>query len=101
MKQVEIPNFGGTEVLRIVERPDPIPTEGELRISVRATGINFADILARMGLYNDAPKPPMVMGYEVSGVVDTVGDGVDQALVGTRVLAMTHFGGHSDMVVVP
>ncbi len=101
MKQVEIPRYGGPEVLEVVERPDPEPGPGELRIAVRATGINFADILARMGLYRDAPKPPMVMGYEVSGVVDAAGSDAPAELVGQRVVAMTRFGGHADCVVVP
>ena len=101
MKQVEISRHGGPEVLRIVEHPDPEPGDGEVRVAVRAAGINFADILARMGLYRDAPRPPMVVGYEVAGVIDAVGPGVDAALVGERVLAMTRFGGHSSSVVVP
>jgi len=101
MRQVEIPRHGGPEVLRIVERPDPEPGDGEVRVAVNAAGINFADILARMGLYRDAPKPPMVVGYEVAGIIDAVGAGADATLEGQRVLAMTRFGGHSSSVVVP
>ncbi len=100
MKQVQIPRYGDPEVLRVVESPDPRPKAGQVSIAVRAAGINFADIMARMGLYQDAPKPPMVVGYEVSGVIDEVGEGVDAARVGERVLAMTHFGGHSSRAVV-
>ena len=66
------------------EAPDPVPGEGELRIRVRAAGINFADILARIGLYPDAPKPPVVVGYEVAGVIDAAGKGVTTR---TRVIA--------------
>ena len=69
------------------ERPDPPPpAAGQVRIGVRAAGVNFADHLARVGLYPDAPKLPAVVGYEVAGTVDAVGDGVDSALVGQRVL---------------
>ncbi len=68
---------------------------------VSAAGVNFADIMARMGLYPDAPKLPAVVGYEVSGVVDALGEGVEGLAVGTRVLAMTRFGGYSDAVCVP
>jgi NADPH:quinone reductase-like Zn-dependent oxidoreductase len=50
---------------------------GEIRIRVKASGINFAHILARQGLYPDSPKIPCVVGYEVSGTVDTVGPGVE------------------------
>ena len=83
------------------EGPDPVPGDGEVRIRVRAAGINFADILARIGLYPDAPKPPVVVGYEVAGVVDAVGHGVTSVHDGDRVVALTRFGGYSDCVVVP
>src|SRR5690606_31613277 len=73
MKQIVISRHGGPEVLRVVEGSDPIPGRGELRIRVRATGVNFADVMARIGLYPDAPPPPCVVGYEVAGVVDAVG----------------------------
>jgi synaptic vesicle membrane protein VAT-1 len=101
MRQVVIPRHGGPEVLELREAPDPRPGEGELRIRVRAVGINFADILARIGLYPDAPKPPVVVGYEVAGVVDAVGNGVTTVHEGDRVLALTRFGGYADSVVVP
>ena len=101
MRQVVIPRHGGPEVLEVREAPDPVPGEGEVRIRVRAAGINFADILARIGLYPDAPKPPVVVGYEVAGVVDAVGEGVTTPHEGDRVLALTRFGGYSSSVVVP
>jgi NADPH:quinone reductase-like Zn-dependent oxidoreductase len=101
MRQVVIPRHGGPEVLELREAPDPVPGEGELRIRVRTVGINFADILARIGLYPDAPKPPVVVGYEVAGVIDAVGKGVTTVHQGDRVLALTRFGGYADTVVVP
>jgi NADPH:quinone reductase-like Zn-dependent oxidoreductase len=100
MKQVQIPRYGDPNVLRVIDRPDPEPKAGEVAVAVHAAGINFADIMARMGLYQDAPKPPLVVGYEVAGVIDAVGDGVDPARLGERVLAMTHFGGYSSRAVV-
>lgn len=81
--------------------PDPEPKLGEVRIRVVGAGINFADLSARAGLYPDAPKAPMVVGYEVAGEIDAVGDGVDGFAVGDRVMATTRFGGYSDVVVVP
>ena len=70
MRQAVIPRHGGPDVFELREGPDPVPGQGEILIRVRAAGINFADILARIGLYPDAPKPPLVVGYEVAGVVE-------------------------------
>jgi synaptic vesicle membrane protein VAT-1 len=92
---------GGPEVLQVQERPDPPVGLGEVRIAVRAAGINFADTMARVGLYPDAPKPPCVMGYEVAGEVESVGDGVTGLKPGDRVVAGTRFGGQAEMVSVP
>jgi NADPH:quinone reductase-like Zn-dependent oxidoreductase len=101
MRQVVITRHGGPEVLEMRQGADPVPGDGEVRIRVRAAGINFADILARIGLYPDAPKPPVVVGYEVAGIVDAVGAGVTSPHEGDRVVALTRFGGYSDCVVVP
>lgn len=101
MKQVWIPRTGSPDVLELRDAPDPDPGPGEVRVQVRAAGINFADILARMGLYPDAPPIPCVVGYEVSGVIDAVGDGVDPDRIGQRVVGMTRFGGYASHVCVP
>ena len=101
MKQMFIVGHGGQEKLQLRESPDPSPAGGEIRIRVKASGVNFADILARRGLYPDSPRIPCVVGYEVSGTADTVGSGVDQSWVGRDVFALTRFGGYSDVVVVP
>ena len=69
MRAVVITHHGPPEVLQVQERPDPAPGEGEVLIEVAAAGINFADTMARVGLYPDAPKPPCVVGYEVAGTV--------------------------------
>lgn len=100
MRQILTSGNGGVNVMKIVDTPAPKPQKGELLIRVKAAGLNFADILARQGLYPDAPKTPAVMGYEVSGIVEAVGDGVDTSLTGKSVLAMTRFGGQSEMVCV-
>ena len=76
MRAVWIPKHGKAEVFEVRENEDPSPRPGEVRIRVRASGINFAVVMARQGLYPDAPSPPMVVGYEVSGIIDAVGDGV-------------------------
>src|ERR1700754_1356280 len=101
MRAVVITKRGGPSVLQVQERPDPPPPgAGQLRIAVRAAGVNFADHMARVGLYPDAPKLPSIVGYEVAGTVDAVGDGVDEALTGQRVLAGTRFGGYAEIVNV-
>ncbi len=101
MRQVVISRYGPPEVLKLSSAPDPEPAAGEVRIVVRASGVNFADIMARLGVYPDAPKPPMVVGYEVAGLIDAVGSGVTTRHAGDRVVALTKFGGYADRVVVP
>ncbi len=101
MRAVVLTGTGGPEVLQVQERPDPAVGAGEIRVAVRAAGINFADTLARVGLYPDAPKTPCVLGYEVAGEVESVGEGVDDWKVGDRVVAGTRFGGQAELVTVP
>lgn len=101
MKQVWITKAGRPNVLQVRENPDPIPRNGEVRIRVQASGINFADVLGRMGMYRDAPKIPFVPGYEVTGVVDAIGQGSVDVKEGDAALALTQFGGYSDVVCVP
>jgi synaptic vesicle membrane protein VAT-1 len=98
MKQIFIAARGGPEKLQLRESADPNPAAGQVRIRVRASGINFADIMARQGLYPDAPKIPCVVGYEVSGTVDAVGSGIKESWIGKEVFALTRFGGYSDLV---
>jgi synaptic vesicle membrane protein VAT-1 len=100
MRQAVITRHGPPEVFSMREGPDPDPAAGELRIRVRAAGVNFADVLSRLGLYPDAPRPPLVVGYEVAGRVDGVGSGVTGFTNGDRVIALTKFGGYSDVVTV-
>ena len=101
MRAVVITRHGGPGVLEIQERPDPELGPGQVRIEVAAAGINFADVMARMGLYADAPKTPCVVGYEVAGTILELGEGVQELTPGQRVLAGTQFGGYASQVVVP
>jgi len=100
MRQIVTSKNGGIEALRVEEHSDPVPAKGEARIRVRAAGLNFADILARQGLYPDAPPKPCVMGYEVAGIVDQLGAEVNPELEGKSVVALTRFRGQSELVSV-
>jgi NADPH:quinone reductase-like Zn-dependent oxidoreductase len=91
VRAVVITKAGPPEVLEVQEHPDPVAGPGEVAIDVRAAGVNFADTMARVGLYPDAPKLPAVVGYEVAGTVEGTGE---------RVLAGTRFGGYASRVVV-
>lgn len=101
MRQIWIPKPGPPEILTVKEAPDPSATAGQVRIRVKASGINFADIMARLGIYPDAPKNPCVVGYEVSGIIDQVGPGVTAFKTGDKVIGLCRFGGYSDTVVLP
>lgn len=101
MRAIWITRAGGPEVLAVRESPDPEPGPGEVRVAVRAAGLNFAEVMARQGLYPDAPGLPCVVGYEVAGVVDALGAGVTGLAAGQRVLALVRFGGHAELVCAP
>ncbi len=101
MRQIWITRAGPPEVLAVKEAPDPQPKGGEVRIRVEASGVNFADIMGRMGIYPDQPPIPVVPGYEVSGRVDAAGAGVEAGWVGREVIALTRFGGYTDTICVP
>jgi NADPH:quinone reductase-like Zn-dependent oxidoreductase len=101
VRALVITEHGPPEVLKVLDQPDPRPGPGQVRIAVKAAGINFADLLARIGLYQDAPKPPCVVGYEVAGEIESLGDGVEGFSVGQRVMAPTKFGGYAELALAP
>jgi synaptic vesicle membrane protein VAT-1 len=101
VRAVVLTGTGGPEVLEVQERPDPLPGPGEVRVAVRAAGINFAETMARVGLYPDAPKTPCVLGYEFAGEIDSVGEGVTDRRPGERVMGGIRFGGQAELVTVP
>jgi NADPH:quinone reductase-like Zn-dependent oxidoreductase len=101
VRVVEITKHGPPEVLQVRERAAPErPLGDQVLIDVKAAGINFADTMARVGLYPDAPKPPCVVGYEVAGTVAAVGPGVEGITPGDRVMGGTRFGGYAEHVLV-
>ncbi|HET8540173.1 MAG TPA: tripartite tricarboxylate transporter permease, partial [Anaeromyxobacter sp.] len=98
MRAVYVTRFGGPEVLQVREARDPVPGPGEVRIRTHAAGLNFAELMGRLGFNPDAPKPPCILGYEVAGVVDATGAAVTHVAPGDRVFALARFGGHAELV---
>lgn len=101
MRTILISKTGNPEVMDLIQVPEPVPAHGEALIRVKSSGINFADILARKGLYPDAPKLPLTPGYEVAGTVCDTGPDIPKSLIGKRVISFTRFGGYADYVSVP
>ncbi|MEX2162005.1 MAG: zinc-binding dehydrogenase [Anaerolineales bacterium] len=102
-KSVVATQFGGPEVLQVLENELRPPTAGEVRIKILASSVSRPDVTPRSGksLFSRTPlrmKPPFVPGYSVVGVVDAVGEGVQEARVGDRVGAMVRVGGYSEYV---
>lgn len=100
MRAIAISKPGGPDVLALVERPDPEPSRGEVRVRVRATAVNRADLLQRMGAYPaPADSPPDIPGLEIAGEVAAIGPGVERLQVGDRVFGLVGGGGYADAVV--
>ena len=101
MRVIEIEGGKGpAEALRLGERPLPTPAPGEIRVRVRAAGVNRPDIVQRIGLYPAPPGASDILGLEVAGEVEAVGDGVTRWSVGDRVCALLGGGGYADYAVV-
>jgi synaptic vesicle membrane protein VAT-1 len=98
MRAAYIRRPGGVDVFEVCEIPAPSLGPGDLAIRVRAAGVNFADVLARQGIYPDAPSYPCVVGYEAAGVVESVGSAPLRHWIGKDVLALTDFGGYAEVV---
>lgn len=98
---VQITRYGGPEVLKKAKLESTRLRSNDIRIQVSASGVNFADVMMRMGLYPEAPKPPFTPGYEVAGEITEIGSNVTEFQVGDKVLSGTSFGGYSTEVVVP
>ncbi len=100
-RRVVVTKHGGPEVLRVVEDRAPAPGPSELRLRVRATGVAFADVYARRGVYPGAPPPPFTPGFDAVGEVDAVGAGVDRRWIGRRVAVLSERGGNATHLCWP
>jgi NADPH2:quinone reductase len=98
MRVAEVTEFGGSSTVEVKDAEKPEPDAGELRVEVKAAGINFADIMQRRGHYQGGPEPPYVPGMEVAGVVDAVGDGVGRE-EGDRVMGFVDHGGYAEYAI--
>jgi NADPH:quinone reductase-like Zn-dependent oxidoreductase len=99
MKEVIIKKFGPPEVLQIRERPTPSPKSNEVLVRNHFTGVNYAEIMARMRLYPGAPKPPATLGAEACGVVESIGEDVTQFKPGDRVMLFCRFNSYATHIV--
>jgi NADPH:quinone reductase-like Zn-dependent oxidoreductase len=105
MRAMVVKRYGNPDVLEMREMPDPQPKNGEILIRVRAVGVNFADLMQRMGIYPGVPKPPFVPGFEVAGVVEKVTDAGrdwegEPLRAGDAVCAITQYDAYSEWVAV-
>ncbi len=91
-----IKNGAAVSAFAIREIPVPVPQAGQVLVKVEAFGLNFADVMARRGMYKEAPPIPCVLGYDVAGTVAATGEGVKNVKTGDRVTAMTRFGGYAE-----
>src|SRR3954465_1643986 len=101
MRAVRIHELTGPKALRLDELPEPKPDEGEIRIDVKAAGVNFPDVLLSYGKYQFKPEPPFIPGGEAAGVVRAVGAGVTSIGVGDRVAATLIHGAFAEKICVP
>lgn len=99
MKAIVCHELSGLAALRLEDVPEPRPRSGQVRVRVRACGINFADSLIARGQYQTQPEPPFSPGFEVAGDILDVGEGVTDFRAGDRVIAITPHGGYAEQVV--
>lgn len=100
MRAMQVVELGGIEQLHLAEVPIPEPGPGQVRISVRAAGVNFPDILLIAGQYQASPPLPFSPGFEAAGVISAVGEGVADLGVGQRVVGTPSWGAYAEEVVV-
>lgn len=100
-KALYLVGFGGYDKLQVKNREIPVPKQGEVQVNIKAVGINFAELMMRMGIYDRLPKLPAVVGFEGAGEVTAVGEGVQDVKVGQRVMIMNERGSWAEHITLP
>ncbi|XP_060924845.1 synaptic vesicle membrane protein VAT-1 homolog-like [Limanda limanda] len=101
MRAVVLAGFGGLNKLRVSRKPMPEPQEGEVKIRVKACGLNFLDLVVRQGTIDNPPKPPLVPGFECCGIVELVGENTKGYEIGDRVMALVNYNAWAEVVCTP
>lgn len=101
MRAVVLTGFGGFKNVKILKKPEPAPQTGEVLIRVKACGLNFQDLMVRLGAIDSPPKTPTILGFECAGEIEAVGEEVEGFKVGDRVVALPEFRAWSELVAVP
>lgn len=101
MRAVVLTGFGGFKNVKILKKPEPTPQAGEVLIRVKACGLNFQDLMVRLGAIDSPPKTPTILGFECAGEIEAVGEEVEGFKVGDRVVALPEFRAWSELVAVP
>jgi NADPH:quinone reductase len=101
MRAVVVREFGGIEAASLGELPKPVPKDNEVLVAVRATAVNFVDLVMMSGTYQFRPELPFVPGKLPAGVVSAVGAAVTGLKPGDRVLTMAEYGGHAEFIAAP
>ncbi|XP_063225913.1 synaptic vesicle membrane protein VAT-1 homolog-like isoform X2 [Bacillus rossius redtenbacheri] len=101
MRAVVLTGFGGLKSVKILKKPEPTLSEGEVLIRVKACGLNFQDLMVRQGAIDSPPKTPFILGFECAGEIEEVGEGVEDFKVGDHVVALPEYRAWSELVVVP
>ncbi|KAL0278671.1 UNVERIFIED_CONTAM: hypothetical protein PYX00_000424 [Menopon gallinae] len=101
MRSVVLTSFGGLKSVKVLKKPEPTLNAGEVLIRVKACGLNFQDLMVRLGAIDSPPKTPFIMGLECAGEIEKVGENVDEFQVGDRVVALPEYRAWAELVSVP
>ncbi|KAK6623960.1 hypothetical protein RUM44_010816 [Polyplax serrata] len=101
MRAVVLTGFGGLKSVKIQKKPEPAAAAGEVLINVKACGLNFQDLMVRVGAIDAPPKTPFILGLECAGEIAQIGENVEGFQVGDRVVALPEYRAWAEVVAVP